>query len=152
MKKPTVSDLKKINPRAIAAVIVVLFFLFIGIDMLSGRTIQHAGTIVNKVYIPERTYLQTHTRLNSNGQTEVYSTWEHDPAKLLLYVESLDGKVLAVGCRREFYYTKQIGQVIPYLVTYGRYTGIPYFPRATNQPTHNYASQNTHNPREAQTY
>ncbi|MGX5854529.1 hypothetical protein ACWKW6_12835 [Dyadobacter jiangsuensis] len=152
MKKPTVSDLRKINPRAIAAVFVIGFFLFIGVDLFSGKTIQHAGTIVNKVYIPERTYVQTHTRQNARGRTEFYTTWEHDPARWLLYVESLDGKVMAVDCRPELFYTKQNGQVIPYLVTYGRFTGIPYFPRATNQPTHNYETESTNNPGQTQTY
>lgn len=139
-QKFTIKDIKE----SIAAAFVLLLIIFVAVDFFAGKSAREPGTLVEKVFIPERTYVGTRSYTDDKGRSRSQLSIERDPAEWTIYVQSLAGRVVRIRCSPEVFYSVSKGQTVVYGTRYGRISHFPYFRRAINGPV------NTHQPNQAQ--
>jgi len=102
--------------NTVIAVIVVsltIFFAILGIDLASMEQEISTGTIVDKHYKAERTSTGSGVAVGSNGKVAPVVITEHEDEDFLLMIER-DSIIATINCEPEFYYKKEIGDVVKF--------------------------------------
>lgn len=125
------------NKYAIAALILLVMFISFLLTDVAGRdTVITSGIIIEKLYKPEKIYVSKISEIDRQNHSFNYLIAESEPAERILFVKSESGKVIRMSCQAETFYSKDVGDSIPYSEMHGHLTNWSYFGIGIFKPVH----------------
>lgn len=107
--------------------LIASLFVFMIIDMISGKTLNSNGVVVQKRYREARTYVTLSVTSDGKGHTRTYPVVHHDPPEWHFLVKIKAGEIVTIDTKPDLYYRTKEGDLIPFATRYGGMTDIPYF-------------------------